>query len=168
MSENLDATPPVGADEDLEREARANRKFSLGEAIGRMAGGDLMKGASPVTRKREAELAIEDYLRRHMTDPGGVLRGVLLRHVGESLLRGDYDYDHPLAPLAACIGQVLGSEQFLADVVCEADAEWGRVFCERPHFQRAGRAPDPDDPYTIDSVRAALSQVIDKLAAGQT
>jgi len=168
MSENRDATPPAGADEDREREARANRKFSLGEAIGRMAGHDLMKGASPVTRKREAELAIEDYLRRHMTDPGGVLRGVLLRHVGESLLHGDFDYDHPLAPLAACIEHVLGSAQFLEDLVREADAEWGRVFHERPHFQRAGRPPDPDDPYTIDSVRVALSQVSERLAAGET
>ena len=35
------------------------------EAIGRMAGNDLMKGASPVTRKRQAELFMKDFLNRN-------------------------------------------------------------------------------------------------------
>jgi len=160
MNENRDANP-AGEDQDLEGEARAHRKFSLSEAIGRMAGGDLMKGASPVTRKRQAELAIEDYLRRHMTDVGGVLGGVLRRHVGESLLRGDYD--QPLAVLADYIRQVLGSEHLLAELVREADVEWGRMLAERPYFQRVGRPSHPDDPYTIDSVRITLSQLVEKL-----
>ena len=164
MSENLDTTP-AGEDEHLDREVRADRKFSLSEAIGRMGGGDLMKGASPVTRKRQVELAIEDYLRHHMTDAGGVLGGVLLRQVGESLLRADYD--RPLAVLADYIRHVLGMEHLLEDLVREADGEWGRVFGERPYFQQAGRPSDADDPYTIDSVRITLSQLIEKLAAGE-
>src|SRR5262245_65433796 len=105
MSETRDATP-AGEDQNLEREVRANRKFSLSEAIGRMGGGDLMKGASPVTRKRQVELAIEDYLRHHMTDAGGVLGGVLLRQVGESLVRGDSD--GPLAVQAEYLRHRLG------------------------------------------------------------
>ena len=165
MSENRDATP-AGEDADLEREVRADRKFSLSEALGRMAGGDLMKGGSPVTRKRQAELTIEDYLRRHVTDAGSVLGRVLLRHVGESLLRGDYD--QPLAVLADYIGQVLGSEHLLEDLVREADVEWGRVFDERPYFQKAGRPSHPDDPYTTSSVRVTLSRLIEKLAGGET
>ena len=165
MSENRDATP-AGEDENLEREVRVDRKFSLSEAIGRMGGGDLMKGASPVSRKRQAELAIEDYLRRHMTDGGGVLGGVVLRQIGESLLRADYD--QPLAVLADYIRHVLGTEHLLEDLVRETDAQWGRVFGERPYFQQAGRLSDPDDPYTIDSVRITLSQLIEKLAAGET
>jgi hypothetical protein len=163
MGEHRDAT---GEDENLEREARADRKFSLSEAIGRMGGGDLMKGASPVTRQRQAALAIEDYLRRHLTDAGGVLGGVLLRQVGESLLRADYD--RPLAVLADYIRRVLGTDHLLEDLVREADVEWGRVFGERPYFQQAGRLSHPDDPYTIDSVRLTLSQLIEKAAAGET
>ncbi|HXJ77301.1 MAG TPA: hypothetical protein VMS64_01335 [Candidatus Methylomirabilis sp.] len=164
MTEHRESTP-AGEDADLEREIRAGRKFSLNEAMGRMAGAGAMKGESPVTRKRQMELAIQDYLRRHITDPGGVLEVVLLRHIGEHLLR---DYDQPLAALAECIQQVLGSEHLLRDLVREADAEWGRVLGERPYFEQPGRPPHPDDPYTIESVRITLSQLIDKVAAGET
>jgi hypothetical protein len=158
--------PPSDKDAELEREIRADRRFSLGEAIGRMAGGGLMKGVSPVVPLRQAEKAIEEYLRRHLTDAGGGLRAVLLRRVGQcDLLLGDYD--QPLAVLAGYVRQVLGSDYLLQDLVREADAEWGRVFGERPHFERPGRPPNPDDPYTTESVRAALSRLIDTLAAGE-
>ena len=112
------------ADADLERQIRAERKFSLAEAIGRMAGPGAMKGASPVTRKAQAGAVIEDYLRRHLSDAGGVLVGVVLRHASESdqLLA---DYDRPLAALAGYARQVLGSEFQLKELVREADAEWG-------------------------------------------
>ena len=164
MSENPD-TPPSDKDAELEREILADRKFSLGEAIGRMAGG-LMKGVSPVTPKRQAELAIEDYLRRNLTDTGGVLGAVLLRRVGQSVLLVG-DYGQPLAVLASYVRQVLGSDYLLQDLVREADVEWGRGFGERPHFERPGCAPDPDDPYTTGSVRTALSRLIDKLVASE-
>ena len=103
MSKNPD-TNSADRDAEIEREIQTNRKFSLSEAIGRMAGG-LMKGGSPVTRKRQAELEVDDYLRRHLVDSGGVLRSVLFRQLGESLLNGDYDQ-----PLAALAGT---SEEFL-------------------------------------------------------
>jgi hypothetical protein len=164
MGESRDPMPS-GEGQDLEREIRADRKFSLSEAIGRMAGGDLMKGASPVTRKRQAELAIEDYLRRQMTDAGRVLGSVLLRRVGDRLLRDDYD--QPLDILAEYIRQVLGSEYLLEDLVRDADMEWGRMFGERPYFQQAGRLPSADDPYTVDAGRITLSRLIEKLTVGE-
>jgi len=163
---NDNQKPPSDADAELEREIRADRKFSLSEAIGRMAGPGMMKGVSPVTRKRQAEAAIEDFLRCNLTDTGGVLGGVLLRRVGQSELLL-LDYDHPLAVLASYVRKVLASDYLLRDLVREADAEWGRVFGERPHFERPGRLPDPDDPYTIESVRTALFRLIDKLAADE-
>src|SRR5262245_64042866 len=96
MSEKPDRKS-ADTNEEIEREIRTNRKFSLSDAIGQIAGGDFMKGGSPVSRKRQAELEVEEYLRRQLVDAGGVLRSVLLRHVGESLLS---DYDRPLAALA--------------------------------------------------------------------
>lgn len=161
MSEDRNASPSPN-DVELLREILAGRKFSLGEAIGRMAGG-MMKGESPVTLKRQAEATIEDFLRRNLTDAGGVLCGVLLRRFGQSdRLLGHYD--QPLAELANAIQQVLGTEFLLQELVREADVEWGRVFGERPHFERPGRPSDPDDPYTIESVRMALSQLVSKIA----
>lgn len=166
MSENRD-TPPTDADAELERQVRAGRKFTLSEAIGRMAGGGLMKGVSPVSRKRQAELVLQDYLNRHLTDAGGILAGVLLRRVGESdLLLGDLD--RPLVVLECYVRQVLGSEYLLADLVREADVEWGRVTGERPHFEKEGCPPDPDDPYTAESVRSALARLVEPPLARET
>ena len=157
-------TTSADSNEEIAREIRAHRKFSLADAIGQASGGDLMKGGSPVSRKRQAELAVEEYLRRHLVDPGGVLRIVMLRRLGESLLNADYD--QPLAALAEYIPGVLTSEHLLAELVREADAEWGRIQGERPYFQTPDRPPHPDDPYTLDSVRLTLFQLSETLASG--
>ena len=162
MSENP-KPPPSDADAALEREIRSERKFSAIEALGRMAGPGMMKGVSPVAPKRQAEAAIESYLSLHLPDTGGVLRGVLLRCVGESELLLS-NYDKPLVALAGYISGVLGSEYLLKELVREADVEWGRVLGERPHFQKQGCEPDPDDPYTAESVRNTLSRLQEQLA----
>ena len=152
------------ADAELEREIRAERKFTISEAIGRLAGPGMMKGVSPVSRKEQAEAEIQEYLSRHLADAAGVLSGVLLRQVKdcELLLSG---FDQPLVALAGHVRQVLDSEHVLKELVREADVEWGRVFGERPCFEKDGCPPAPDDPYTLESVRAALTQLAAGLAA---
>ena len=165
MSQKPDE-PRSEADAQLEREIRADRKFTLTEAIGRLAGPGSMKGASPVTRKQQAESEIETWLRQHLTDAGGALLPVMLRRIGASqyLLN---NLDQPLAVLSACCRAALDSEFLLADVVRDADVEWGRIFDERPHFEQEGSSPQPEDPYTLESVRALLSGLITQLAAGE-
>jgi hypothetical protein len=165
MSENENRDTPPSDEAELEREIRAERKFSLAEAIGRMAGGGLMKGASPVSPRQQAEEEIGEYLRRNLSDAGGVLGAVLLRQLthGDQLLGG---HDLPLTVLAGHVRRVLGSDYLLRDLIREADVEWGRAFGERPYFERPGCPPDPDDPYTAESVRAALSRLVSELAAG--
>jgi hypothetical protein len=165
MGESHD-TPPASRDAELEREVRAGRKFSLQEAIGRMAGGGLTKGASPLAGKREAEAAVEEYLRGHLADPGGVLAVILLRRLRESdlLLGGS---GRPLNALAEGARRVLGSDFFLGELAREAAVEWGRVSGERPRFERPGGPPDSDLPYTTESVRTALSRLVEGLAAGE-
>jgi hypothetical protein len=159
------AKPPSDKDAELEREIRAERKFTLSEAIGRMAGPGMMKGVSPVPPQQQAELAIQDYLNRHLTDAGGVLAGVLLRGVTQSDLLLD-NFDQPLAALAGFIQRVLGSDPILKEIVRQADVEWGQEYGERPYFEVEGEPPDPNDPYTHATVRAALTQLAEKLAAG--
>ena len=41
------------ADAELEREIRAGRKFSVAEAIGRLAGPGMMKGVSPIAPQQQ-------------------------------------------------------------------------------------------------------------------
>ncbi len=151
------------ADAELEREIRAGRKFTLAEAIGRLAGPGMMKGVSPVSLKQQADAQIEEYLNRHLADSAGVLAGVLLRQVKQSELLLN-NADQPLVVLAAYVRQILDSEYGLQELVRETDVEWGRVFGERPYFEKEGRPPAAEDPYTLESVRAALTQLAEKLA----
>jgi len=98
MSDNQD-TQVSESDAELEREIRKERKFTLAEAIGRLAGPGAMKGESPVTRLQQAEAQIESWLRSHLADAGGALRVVLYRHVkGSELLLNNFD--QPLVVLA--------------------------------------------------------------------
>ena len=161
MSESPEK-PRSGADAQLEREVRADRKFTLAEAIGRLAGPGSMKGASPVARKQQAESEIETWLREHLADAGGALPTVLLRRIsaGEKLLN---DPGQPLDILLSYCREILGSEFLLADVVRDADVEWGRIFDERPHFEVKGSSPDVDDAYTLESVRSLLSGLVSQL-----
>jgi hypothetical protein len=154
------------ADAELEREIRNGRPFTLADAIGRMAGPGIMKGVSPVSRREQAEAEIESWLRKHLTNADGPLGVALLRFVrgSEQLLN---NCDRPLVVLAACIQHVLGSEYLLKELVRDADIEWGRVFGERPYFQKEGSPPDADDPFTLESVRNTLSGLIERLAEVQ-
>jgi hypothetical protein len=152
------------ADAELEREIRKGRKFTLAEAVGRLAGPGAMKGESPVARMQQAEVEIESWLRSHLSDAGGALQVVLGRRVkGSELLLTHFD--QPLAVLAGCCRRVLDTEYLLEELVRDADAEWGRVMGERPHFEKEGSPPDPDDPYTVESVRNALAGLLKQLPA---
>jgi hypothetical protein len=155
------------ADAELEREIRAGREFSLAEAIGRMAGPGAMKGVSPIDRKRQAIIGIEEYLNRHLCDASGILPGVLLRQVtgSELLLK---DFNQPLDVLASYIRLTLDSDYRLKELVREADVEWGRLYRERPFFENDGCSPNPDDPYTLESVRSALTQLVEKLTVDKS
>ncbi len=152
---------------DLVREIRSGRKFTVAEAIGRLGGSDLMKGASPVTRKRQVELATDLFLEEHLVDSEGALLVVLERRVRESMSPTRESYDHPLAVLTEFVEQILDSEDRLHAFVRQVDAEWGRIYLERPHFQQPGGRPHRDDPYTFTSVRSTLSALLDKLRSAQ-
>jgi hypothetical protein len=157
------ATQRSEADAELEREIRKGRKFTLAEAIGRMAGPGAMKGESPIARLQQAGAEIETWLRHHLADAGGGLQVVLLRRIKESelLLR---DFNQPLVVLGTFCRQVLGSDYLLEELVRDADIEWGRILGERPHFGTAGSPADADDPYTVGSVRLTLSGLLEQLA----
>src|SRR5262245_50710235 len=150
------------ADHEREREIREGRKFTLREAIGRLAGPGALKGASPITRMQQAEHEIEAYLRSHLADTGGPLEVVLLRYVkGSELLL--HNIDQPMVVLARFCQRVLDSDQLLKELVRDADAEWGRVMEERPFFETEGSPAHPEDPYTVESVRKRLSELVEKL-----
>lgn len=153
------------ADADLQREIRQGRKFTLEEAVARMVGPGAMKGESPVARMQQAEAEIGSWLRTHLADAGGALEVVLHRRVKASELLLN-NFDAPLVVLASYCQQLLSSDCLLEDLVREADVEWGRVMGERPYFEREGSACHPEDPYTVQSVRNALTALVEQLSAG--
>ncbi len=157
---------PSQADKELEREIREGRKFSLAEAIGRLAGPGMMKGQSPMTKKQQAEAQIEAYLNRNLRDGTGVLSAILLREVTESELLVA-NMDQPLIVLASYVQRVLDSEYRLQELVRQSDMEWGRVFDERPFFGNEGMPPQDGDPFTSESVRATLSHLVETLSKGE-
>ena len=156
--------PQQPADAEVEREVRQNRKFSPQEAMARMAGPGAMKGASPVSEQQQAENEIGTWLASHLGDVEGGLKAVLQRQLKGSrqLLE---NIDRPLAVLAEHCRRIAASDELLTEVVREADAEWGRSMNERPHFNKPGASPHPDDPYTPESVRALLTEVLKGLPA---
>lgn len=152
------------ADAQLEREIRRDRKFSLAEAIGRMGGPGATKGGSPVTQLQQAYVEIENWLRVHLTDGAAGLEIVLLRGVNESELIAK-NFDQPLVVLRSYCEKVLGSPYLLEELVRCADTEWGQIFNHRPYFERSGSLPDANDPYTIESVRKTLSDLVARLGS---
>jgi hypothetical protein len=153
-------------DAELEREIRKERKFTLAEAIGQLAGPGAMKGESPVARMQQAEVEIGSWLRSHLADSGGALWVVLHRQAKESELLLN-NFDQPLVALASYCRRVLDSDYLLEELVRDADVEWGRVMRERPYFEKAGTPRHPDDPYTVESVRNALTGLLKRLSAGE-
>jgi hypothetical protein len=154
------------ADAALEREIREGRKFTLEEAVARMVGPGGMKGTSPITLLQQAQAQLRTWLRSHLADGGGALEVVLHRRVlgSELLLK---NLDQPLVVLASYCQRILDSDHQLAELVRDADIEWGRVMGERPFLDREGSPRHPDDPYTVASVRAVLSDLLKQLAAQQ-
>jgi hypothetical protein len=149
-------------DAELEWEVRKGRPFTLEEAIGRLAGPGALKGESPIPRLQQAETEIANWLKTHLVDAGGALTVVLKRHIkGSELLL--HDLDQPLLALARFCQQIVESDYLLGELVRAADVEWGREMCERPYFDTKAAPAHPDDPYTVESVRIALSGLVKKL-----
>lgn len=151
--------PPtaVPADDDatITADARRGRTFDVQALVGREAAGTL-KGASPVPAGQQALLAIRTLLEARLPDTEGSLTRTLLARLADAPELLDRHRDHPEAALAQILDRVLSTPAELSELVRLADARWGREYDERPRFDREGRPPAPDDPYTEDGVRALL------------
>ena len=148
---------------ELEGEIRRSRKLTAKDAMARMAGPGAMKGASPVSPAQQAEIEVGNWLRSNITDEAGALHCVLHRQVKGSKLLLD-NVHQPLVGLAHYCQQVLATDYRLKEIVREIDVEWGQRMGERPHFEREGSPQDPNDPYTAESVRDALSDIVKQLS----
>ena len=146
MSDDEQSKHLSEADAELEREIREGRKFTLEEAIARMAGPGAMKGESPVTRNGQAEAEIDNLAE---ATPDRCWRAAwqlfLHRRVkGSELLLENFD--QPLVVLASYAQQVLDSD-YLAERSCSRGRHRvGTCDGERPHFEKEGSTASPGRP----------------------
>lgn len=147
------------ADQAMEREIRQGRKFSLADAIGR-EGSDFLKGESPVPKLLQVKHELRGFVSTHLSDSSGALQATLL-----DLIQSDDEVcsrhcDRPLLALVGLLQPLLAHDIYLREFVRQVDMRWGQMSGERPHFERPGHPPHPDDEYTIASVRSQLQTLL--------
>ncbi|MBN2798067.1 MAG: hypothetical protein JXX28_02880 [Deltaproteobacteria bacterium] len=147
----------------ITREIRQNHHFTLADRIG-AEGGGFMKGASTVPPTVEAATAIRAMLERELRD--AVLAAELMRPVEHNTALLDRHLERPLGALGEHLRALLATDGALEEFVRQVDASWGREMDERPHFQRHGQAPHPEDEYTHAGVRSTLERLLALTADG--
>lgn len=157
--------------DEVEREARlaAGRRALEDRSPSLRVEGGL--GGSPVPPMEQLRLAALTLLHEVLSDANGALLQVLEQDLRQEenlfgalmkeLARGASEdlRRHLFGVLTVLASRPLSSEAALAEFTRRTDAQWGQSSGERPHFQRAGQSPHPDDPYTLESVRASLAQL---------
>lgn len=154
--------PNHDANCEIQQDILSDRKFSLAELIGR-EGGSFLKGESPIPRLMQARTEINYFIDCHLVDSAGALQAVL-----KDLINGDEAQisaclGSPLTALQTILATFVNHSEQLYEFVRQVDVRWGQMYGERPHFQRPGQPPHPDDEYTHESVRAQLVALLHKL-----
>lgn len=139
----------------MQREIRQGRKFSLADAIGQEAG-DFLRGESPVPKLIQVKNELQGFVRSHLSDASGALQATLLDLIQTDDVVCSRHFDAPLRALVDMLQPLLDREACLREFVWRVDMRWGQMYGERPHFERPGQPPHPDDEYTIESVRSQL------------
>ncbi|MEO0353141.1 MAG: hypothetical protein AAF282_24140 [Cyanobacteria bacterium P01_A01_bin.15] len=158
MSPPQDALPP-----DLQRRIRAERKFSLGEAIGR-EGGSFLKD-SQMPRPLRALTTINGLIDRYLNDTDGALQLCLKQWVKTDGRIGQY-LDEPRVALQLIVKDIVEQPQVLYEFARQVAVEWGQLNGERPSFQKLGEDAHPEAVYSHDSIRAILVLLLSQLSAG--
>lgn len=151
--------------QEIEREIRGHRSFSLSDAIGQ-SGAGTMKGASPIPRSRQILMDLEDLLETRLVDLEGSLRRVILQDLRQSPLIPARETEDPEAILANWIRGILDTPSQLQELVRKADVRWGQDYDERPIFNLSD-GPSPanpeNDPYTPIKVEMVLRELLAQL-----
>ncbi|WP_008316787.1 hypothetical protein [Leptolyngbya sp. PCC 6406] len=161
------ANPDLTADQALTQEILAGRTFSLADAIGR-AGSGFLKGESTLPRLVRAQLEINGFINQHLIDVPGALQATLHQWVQADAAGISQHLEFPLGALVNLLSHILAEPPVLYELVWQVDMKWGQLSGERPHFQKPGQSPHPDDEYTHESVRQSLTQLLEIAQSAET
>ena len=147
---------------NLQRDIRAERKFSLSEAIGR-EGGSFLKGSQAmVPRPLRALAVINGFIECHLEDANGALQPCLKRWIKTDVRVGKY-LDEPLLALRSLITEILQQPQVLYEFARQVAVEWGEMNGERPYFQKPGAEPHPEVAYSHERIQTMLTALLGQL-----
>ncbi|ERT04893.1 hypothetical protein M595_5164 [Lyngbya aestuarii BL J] len=146
-------------DEDIKRDILRGREFTLADVI-RQEGGSFMKGESPVPKLVQVKTEINNFINSNLSDNSGALLVILSRWVDQDIVRVSHHLNHPLQALLGLLKSIVENPPILYELVRQVDMQWGQMNNERPHFQRPGQLPDPNDEYTHESVDHQLCELI--------
>lgn len=149
-------------DDEIEKQAKLNRKFNIDDAMSEMMGGSL--GESPVAKLEQVEMELSQLIDEDLNDVYGSLKITLKKVVvnSESIV-AEY-LDEPMLALHKILNNILDKDQSLYDFVKRVDSEYGRMYQEKPMFQKAGEAAKSGDVYTHESVKESLLEFKGKLS----
>ena len=145
----------------IEREIRAQRTFTLAEAIGR-EGSSFMKGESAIPRPLKAIAQINHFITDNLPNPASPLSEVL-KHWAKEDIRVSRYLDAPLTALAQIIQSLLNEPSTFQEFFRQVAIAQSQLTGERPHFQRPNHPPHPDAVYSHASVQHQLSNLLLKL-----
>lgn len=144
---------------DLQKDILSGRTFSIAEVIGR-EGSSFMKGESPVPRVVQVLTEINLFIQQHLPDISGIVQAILFAWVKSDDARVSRYLNSPLMALQEIVENITTDADTLYEFVRQVDCKWGEMNGERPHFQKPGQEPHPDDEFTHESVQIQLSQFL--------
>ena len=148
---------------ELEREVRAGRKFSLGEAIGR-EGGSFLKGSQEmVPRPLRALAIINGFIDQHLSDPHGALQPCLKRWIKTDVRVGK-DLDTPLVALHRILTDIIQQPETLYEFARQVAVELAHLNGERPYFQKPGTEAPAAVAYSHEIIKDSLTGLLAQLS----
>ena len=148
-----DSSPYQG----LQAEIRAERQFSLAEAIGRESG-SFMKGESAIPRPIMAANTIRQFIVTQSLDPSG---GVATELVNWSVadIRFSCQLDTPLVALTQIVESLLNEPTTFYEFARQVAITQAKITGDRPYFQQPGQPPHPEAEYTHRSISQYLLEI---------
>lgn len=149
-------THPPSLDQ-VQKEIRAGRKFSIAEAIGR-EGSSFMKGESAIPRPLRAANEIKQFITAHSRGSAGVLADELYLWTTADI-RVSRQLDTPLVALAQVVESLLNEPTIFYEFARQVAIAEARLTGDRPYFQQPNQSPHPEATYTHDSIRQYLESI---------
>lgn len=145
-------------DQSIEHEARLSHTDNRGP-FGIDTKG-LIEGKDLVPRQEQCLNALHTYIDHNLQDSESALILELKQYCKDQLILQSQFWDTPTLVLRNLLVQILSSESELETFVRRIDLRWGQLYQERPFFQAHGQTAHSKDPYTFESVRNSIENLL--------